>query len=277
MLSRFTRWTCLALVLTGLSASAQEKKKKSAFKGRMITLSDFGAEDLGYLTLPQRPPMGGIVLLPNQWGLNIRVKKLADEYAAQGYVTVAVDLYNGATPKSKGEADRLRQELRAESAVLTALAGARLLKTSPKFKVPYVGMVGIGIGGSVALEAARKDRDKLVDALAMVEGPLTSNAKSLDGLRVPTLAIFAEGNAAIPPATFTAYERLLKDHNRDSQVLMLRAAPGFSEPTSPSYHRAMDLRAFNSVTSFMPAYLNKPPPKPGLIDKAKNTFESIFE
>lgn len=268
---------CLLLPHGVSSAQAEDKKKKSPFNGRMITLSDFGAEDLGYLSLPQQAPIGGLVILPNQWGLNTRVKKLADQFAKQGYVTVAVDLYNGAQPTKKGEADRLMKEMRAETAVNTAHAGARLLKDSPKFRVPYVGLVGIGIGGSVALEAAKKDRDELIDALAMIEGPLSTDERTVRGVRVPTLAIFAEGNASIPPETFTQFERYLKDRHRGSQIVLLRAAPGFSEPTSPSYNRGQDQRAFNAVSSFMPAYLNKPPPEPSIIDKAKDKFESIFD
>jgi len=283
---RYIHLTLAVLLLASApSLRAQEVKeaqpvkqeKKSAFNGRMITLSDFGSEDLAYLSLPQRAPMGGIVLVSNQWGLNVRIKKLADDYARQGYVAVAVDLFNGKQAKNKGEADRLRKELRAESAVKTTIAGVRVLKESPKFKVPYVGVVGIGIGASVSLESAKKDEDGFIDALALIEGPLTQHKSNLQGLRVPTLAIFAEGNAAIPPENFTNYERILKDINRDSQVVMLRAAPGFSEPTSPSYNRQEDLRAFNAVNSFMPAFLNKPPPQPGLIDEVKDKFESIFD
>ncbi|MEM1058587.1 MAG: dienelactone hydrolase family protein [Verrucomicrobiota bacterium] len=270
--------TLLLLLVLPVSAPAQdEEKKKPVFNGRMITLSDFGSEDLGYLSLPQRAPVGGLVLVSNQWGLNVRVKKLADDYARQGYVTVAVDLFNGKQAKNKGEADRYMKELRAESAVKTTLAGARVLKESPKFKVPYVGLVGIGIGGSVALEAAKQDRDGLVNALGMIEGPLSLESRTLDNLRVPTLAVFAEGNAQIPRETFTNYERLLKGRNRDSQVVLLQAAPGFSEPTSPAYNRQQDLRAFSAVNSFMPAYLDKPPPEPGLIDEVKDKFQSIFD
>ncbi len=278
LLRHLCLFACLLLLPPWISsAEAQEKKKKSAFSGRMITLSDFGAEDLGYLSLPQQAPIGGLVILPNQWGLNTRVKKLADQYAKQGYVTVAGDLYNGAKPTKKAEADRLMKEMRAATAVNTAQAGARLLKESPKFRVPYVGMVGIGIGGSVALEATKQDREEKIDALAMIEGPLSADQRTVDGLRVPTLAIFAEGNASIPPGTFTQFERHLKDRHRGSQIVLLRAAPGFSEPTIPSYNRGQDQRAFNAVSSFMPAYLNKPAPEPSILDKAKDKFDSIFD
>ena len=63
--------------------------------GRMITLSDFGAEDLAYLAIPATPPTLAIVLVPDAYGLDDFTKAEADRLAAQGYLVAAVDIYNG--------------------------------------------------------------------------------------------------------------------------------------------------------------------------------------
>jgi carboxymethylenebutenolidase len=65
--------------------------------GRMITLSDFGAEDLGYLSIPATPPQMGLVLVPDAFGLDDFTKSEADRLAGEGYLVLAVDIYNGHT------------------------------------------------------------------------------------------------------------------------------------------------------------------------------------
>jgi carboxymethylenebutenolidase len=61
----------------------------------MITLSDFGAEDLAYLAIPTTPPTLGIVLVPDAYGLDDFTKAEADRLAGMGYLVLAVDIYNG--------------------------------------------------------------------------------------------------------------------------------------------------------------------------------------
>ena len=52
----------------------------------MITLSDFGAEDLAYLAIPATPPTLAIVLVPDAYGLDDFTKAEADRLAGQGYL-----------------------------------------------------------------------------------------------------------------------------------------------------------------------------------------------
>ena len=69
----------------------------------MITLSDFGAEDLAYLAVPATPPTLGIVLVPDAYGLDDFTKAEADRLAALGYLVVAVDIYNGKQTTDPGD------------------------------------------------------------------------------------------------------------------------------------------------------------------------------
>src|SRR5580658_10354100 len=79
--------------------------------GRMITLSDFGAEDLAYLAIPATPPVLGIVLVPDAYGLDDFTKAEADHLAALGYLVTAVDIYNGKLTTDPGDLANLIQNL----------------------------------------------------------------------------------------------------------------------------------------------------------------------
>ena len=58
----------------------------------------------GYLSMPADTtgPLPGLIVIHEWWGLNDNIKKTAERLAAEGYVTLAVDLYDGkvaAVPK----------------------------------------------------------------------------------------------------------------------------------------------------------------------------------
>src|SRR5580658_10064652 len=108
-MSSCQKWLCLALLLTisGFAHAATDAKPT----GRMITLSDFGAEDLAYLAIPATPPTMGIVLVPDAYGLDDFTKAEADRLAAQGYLVTAVDIYNGKLTTDPGDLANLIQNL----------------------------------------------------------------------------------------------------------------------------------------------------------------------
>jgi len=60
------------------------------------------------LAVPQTVPAGGIVLVHEFWGLNDHIKTMAVEFAREGYVAVAVDLYGGKVGTTRDEAMALR-------------------------------------------------------------------------------------------------------------------------------------------------------------------------
>src|ERR1019366_9465235 len=94
--------------------------------GRMITLSDFGAEDLAYLAIPAAPPTLGIVLVPDAYGLDDFTKAEADRLAGLGYLVVAVDIYNGKQTTDPGDLANLVANMNAASAMKTIDGGIRL-------------------------------------------------------------------------------------------------------------------------------------------------------
>ncbi len=63
----------------------------------MVPLKSGSETTLAYLALPATPAKGGpaIVLIHQSRGFSDWVNCIADPYAAQGYVAIAMDLYRG--------------------------------------------------------------------------------------------------------------------------------------------------------------------------------------
>ena len=144
--------------------------------GRMITLSDFGAEDLAYLAIPTSPPTLAIVLVPDAFGLDDFTKSEADRLAGLGYLVLAVDIYNGKQTTDPGDLANLVQNMNAASVMKTIDAGIRLFHESPKFKVDHVVAMGWGTGATYVFQAAREN--KTLDGAITFYGPIEAREHS---------------------------------------------------------------------------------------------------
>lgn len=112
--------------------------------GEMVRLYDFGADEMGYLALPAKPPVGSVLLVPEAYGSRQVVQQRCDLFAKLGYVALAVDLYNGSVSDNPLVALRMQNRMDEAAAVRAVEAGLRLLHESPRYKT---GTVLIGVWG----------------------------------------------------------------------------------------------------------------------------------
>ncbi|HEY7470493.1 MAG TPA: dienelactone hydrolase family protein [Acidimicrobiia bacterium] len=108
--------------------------------------------DLAYFISGDRGPGPGVLVLHSFWGLTPSVKSLCDDLADHGYTVLAPDINFGELPASEQEAlDHLGRADPNRLASLV-LSSARLLHE--KSTEGPIGMVGFGMGGSLALWAS---------------------------------------------------------------------------------------------------------------------------
>jgi carboxymethylenebutenolidase len=152
----------LAIMLTAIScghcddSEDSQKTDQKKFSGRLITLRDFGADDLGFLSLPKAAPKCGVLIIHGEMGLNDAVKNFCDHVATHGQVGLAIDLYNGQVPIDKSQAQILERNLRPESALKTIQAGLNLLLESPQWRSDHAVIVVFGQQANLSLDAIRQ-------------------------------------------------------------------------------------------------------------------------
>ena len=130
--------------------------KGTAPRGAAISYYAGNPKAVGYLAEPAGPGPHGAVILIHEWnGLVERVKQVADAFAAEGYVALAVDLYSGRTGSNPEENMALVKETLAnqEEIIRNLDAAASLLK-SRKDVTGKVAAIGWCFGGGVALSFA---------------------------------------------------------------------------------------------------------------------------
>jgi carboxymethylenebutenolidase len=162
-----------------------------------LTASDGFALD-AYEAKPTRKPRGGIVLIQEIFGVNAHIRKVADDYAREGYHVISpaifdraeshVDLDYQKQSVDKGIAPRAR--IPAEQTLLDVAAAIAALTGDGK-----VAIVGYCYGGSLAWLGATR-LPGLAAAVGYYGGMV---AKHLDEKpRCPVMLHFGEKDTGIP-------------------------------------------------------------------------------
>ena len=115
---------------------------------------EFSSNGSGEIELPPgegRAP--ALILVHEWWGLNDHVRSLVARFAKEGFLTLAIDLYDGKTTKDADEAGKLMGALDWGRAVAIAAAAAEYLRTHPRSN-GNVGCTGFCMGGAATLVIA---------------------------------------------------------------------------------------------------------------------------
>jgi len=161
--------------------------------GKFIELKASDGHKLAaYLAEPSGKPRGGVVVIPEIFGVNSHIKQVADGYAADGYYVVSPAMFDRAqrnydTGYSQPEIQAgvaIMQKLDSKQAILDVEAAIGEAKKGGK-----VGIVGYCYGGTVSWLAAAK-----ANGLACAVPYYGGGMPGLIGEkpRVPTMCHFGE-------------------------------------------------------------------------------------
>src|SRR5258705_14000691 len=97
-----------------------------------VTFASNGHEAHGYLATPASGEGPGLVLIQEWWGLDDHMAELADRLAAEGFVTLAPDLYGGRVAHDTDDAGRFMSELPVEQAARDLAGAVDFLLAAPQ-------------------------------------------------------------------------------------------------------------------------------------------------
>ena len=256
----------LALLLIAFSAPlwAGEAPSTSptappAVTGLNIDYGSFGDTPLhGYLAFPRLASgdLPGVLVFHEWWGLNGFVREMTREIAAQGYVALALDFYDGHVAYTPEDArSRMEDALARRTGMAdNVLQAYDFLKR--KMSVKHVAALGWSFGGTMAYQTGLLLGNKL-DALVIYYGNVGSDAAELTQLP-PVLALYGAQDAGIPLSIPQDFERGLDALHH---VVILRTYAGadhaFANPASPTYQPEAAADAWQTTLDFLSATLRK--------------------
>ncbi len=164
----------------------------------------------GYLAVPEGDgPFPALVIIHEWNGLQDRVRQLADDFATEGYVTLAADLFQGRTGSNRDENMALVQEAQADQAGMIANLNAAVAYLKGRADVTgRVGAMGWCFGGGVALSFGL-DGDNH-EATAIFYGRLVDDPEALALMDHEVYGTFAALDQGPSPESVEAFEAALQ-------------------------------------------------------------------
>jgi len=172
----------------------------------------------GYLAVPAGEGAHPALILVHEWdGLNDRVRQVADAFAAEGYVALAADLYEGRTGSTRDENMALVQETRADPAKIVAnLNGAAAYLRGRQDVSGRIAVMGWCFGGGIALSYGIEGEAH--DATAMFYGQLIRDPAELAKMHHPIYGTFAGLDQGIPKADVDEFVEALRTAGIENDV-----------------------------------------------------------
>lgn len=225
----------LALCIFFFTASAA-----FAIDGKAVTFKSGDQTAQGLLYLPAGAgPHPAIVVIHEWWGLNDWVKQQAAEYAGQGYVALAVDLYRGQVASDPTLAHELMRGLSQDQGVRDLVSAVAYLKSRPDVKPNAIGAVGWCMGGGYALNLAIAE--PTLRAVAINYGSLATEKDSLAKIHASVLGNFGGQDRGIPPEKVNDFTAALKAMNKPVDTKIYPdAGHAFENPNNKDGYRAAD-------------------------------------
>ncbi len=214
----------------------------------------------GYLARPAEGATGGkplpaLIVIQEWWGLNDNIRAMARRFAGEGYLVLAVDLYEGKIATTSEEAMAAMQgAMQKPARLLENLRQAHAYLTN-QGKATKVGVVGWCFGGGWALETALGIPDG-IDAAVMYYGRTQSDPKALSALKAPLLGLFGGKDQGIPVDGVRQMEHELVTLGKNVRIVVYPEADhAFANPTGNRYLAGPATDAWEKTTAFFAQHL----------------------
>lgn len=207
---------------------------------QITIMTDDGIQVPAFLAHPQLgQKFSGVVLIHDWWGVNQDIRQLSNFLAQMGYYVIVPDLFLGKVTTSARQAMELYKQ-HAPNIFAKVNASLAVIENHHQCN-EKVAAIGIGMGGSMAFEAAIK-RDDLEAAIAFGGFP-QRYLKKFPQANTPILAFFGNDDPFIKPSVVKKMRSILEatDLKDEHEVRIVQniAHDFFTQSMSSAHERAV--------------------------------------
>lgn len=206
----------------------------------------------GFLAKPkQEGKYPAVIMIHEYWGLNENIKQMAKLLAQEGYIVLAVDLYDGKVGATSDEARKLVGEARANQEKLTdnMKEAVKYVKTLPDFN-GKLASIGWCFGGGQSLQLALSGEE--LQATIIYYGNLVEDKEQLAKIQWPVLGIFGELDTGIPVESVNKFETTLNELNITNEIhIYPEVGHAFANPSGERYAPEATKDAWQKTKEFL--------------------------
>jgi carboxymethylenebutenolidase len=180
-----------------------------------VTFPSNGNEAHGYLAKPESGSGPGLVVIQEWWGLDDHMADIVDRFAAEGFVTLAPDLFGGTVAHDSDEAGKLLQELPVDRAARDLAGSVDYLLADDAVTSSTVGVVGYCMGGGFVLLLAANEGRKIGAAVPFYGvGPGVPD--TYRSVTAPIQGHYGEQDEMYPVDQARAQEQQIREESQNS-------------------------------------------------------------
>jgi len=215
-----------------------------------VKTKELNEDFYGYLAKPKEEgTYPGIIMIHEWWGLNDNIKEMAQILAKEGYVVLAIDLYNNEVAENSSKARELATSVRTnpEEAIKTMKKGIEYLRNEEN--VQKVGSLGWCFGGQQSLQISLNEK---LDATVIYYGQLIDDEEQLSFIENPVLGIFGSEDSSITVESVNSFEKSLNNLGIENEIVIYDGVGhAFANPSGSNYAKEETIDAWDKTLNFL--------------------------
>jgi carboxymethylenebutenolidase len=179
-----------------------------------------------------------VIMIHENKGLNDNIKNMANLLARNGYVVLAVDLFNGEVTTDRNRSSELTQQVRDNQGIaITNLKSAvKYAASLPNVNADKIVSLGWCFGGAQSLQLALNSQDHPLAGTIIYYGRLVTDKAILSDIKWPVLGIFGDQDRSIPVDTVKAFESALNSDGITNEIYIYKGVGhAFANPSGENY------------------------------------------
>ena len=199
-----------------------------------------------------------VVMIHENKGLNNNIKNMANLLAKEGYVVLAVDLFNGEVTTDQKRASELTQAIRNNPAVAieNLKSAVTYLTTLPNVNADKIASLGWCFGGQQSLQLVLNSEEHPLSATVIYYGRLVTDPEILSKIQWPVLGIFGDQDKSIPVESVKQFEEGLNANGVTNEIYIYEGVGhAFANPSGDNYAPLETQDAWEKTISFLKKYL----------------------
>jgi carboxymethylenebutenolidase len=215
----------------------------------------------GYLATPQNnistsdKSLPAVVLIHEWWGLNDNIKEMADQLANEGYMVLAVDLFNGTVAANPEAAGQLAGAVRdnPSNAISNLQSAVRYLASLENVNSSRIASLGWCFGGGQSLQLALNIEPGFpLAATGLYYGNLVTDQEELSKIKWPVLGIFGNQDQSIPVDQVRQFEESLNATSVPNEIYVYDGVGhAFTNPSNDNYAPQETADAWAKTLAFL--------------------------
>jgi carboxymethylenebutenolidase len=199
-----------------------------------------------------------VIMIHENRGLNDNIKDTADILAKQGYVVLAVDLFQGQVTADPNQARELSSSVRNNPgiAIENMKSAISYLSSLQNVNASRIASIGWCFGGGQSLQLALNSEDHPLAATIIYYGQVVNDTNEISKIKWPVLGVFGDQDQSISVDSVKAFEQALNETGVTNEIYIY---PGvghaFANPSNDNYAPQETADAWKKTLAFLKKYV----------------------